>query len=270
MTISIVLLLYILATLGFISYLFSRKNALLTPLRGVYVLCLLGHALFVINLWRWAGQLPVATPMEALNILILFSSLAFVPFVMKKGTTVLAAFFLPVATFVLAFIAPSLQAVPESLTGSYRYFYPLHTMSVIAGEAFFLVAAIVSVVYLVHERSIRKGSIHASASTLPPLTLLDSILYASLALGFFSITAGIILGGLWASFMGLSFGAMAPKVFAGALMWLVFGLGLHQRFAIGWKGRRTAVITLIGFVIMVLLFIGINLAFPHSHGIRLI
>ena len=270
MTIAVVLLLYITASLGFISYLFSRRNTLLIPLRIIYILCLLGHTAFVINLWHGAGQLPVATPLEALNIIILFSSLAFAPFVMKKGTTVLAAFFLPVATFVLAFIAPSLQSVPESLMGSYRYFYPLHTLSVIAGEAFFLVAAIVSVVYLLHERSIRKGHIHSSASALPPLTLLDSILYLSLALGFFSITAGMIFGGLWASVMGLRFGPMAPKVFAGALMWLVFGLGLHQRFAIGWKGRRTAVITLIGFVLMVLLFVGITIAFPDSHGIRLI
>jgi ABC-type transport system involved in cytochrome c biogenesis permease subunit len=80
----------------------------------------------------------------------------------------------------------------------------------------------------------------------------------------------MILGGLWASAIGLSFHSIAPKVLAGALMWLVFGLSLHQRFAIGWKGSRTAIITLIGFVVMVLLFIGITLAFPESHGIRLI
>jgi ABC-type transport system involved in cytochrome c biogenesis permease subunit len=100
--------------------------------------------------------------------------------------------------------------------------------------------------------------------------MLDSILYISLCLGFTAITTGMILGGLWASAMGLRFSHIAPKVLAGGLTWLVFALSLHQRLAIGWKGRRTAIITLIGFVLMVMLFIVINLAFPYSHGIRLI
>lgn len=270
MTISVVLLLYFLASLAFITYLFLKKRGGQTPLRILYAACVACHLLFVITLWHTTGQLPMATPAQAINMLILFSSLAFMPFVLRKNTTVLAAFFLPVAAFVLAFIAASLQPGHEVMIASYRYWYPLHTISVIMGEAFFVVAAIASVVYLIHERIIKKGSIHSSVSALPSLTLLDSILYISLALGFFAITAGMILGGLWASSMGLRFSHIAPKVLAGGLTWSVFAISLHQRYAIGWKGRRTAIITLIGFTLMVLLFIAINLAFPDSHGIRLI
>jgi ABC-type transport system involved in cytochrome c biogenesis permease subunit len=270
MTISLVLVLYTLTGLGFIAYLFSRRKGLLVPLRFSYSVCIAGHALFVITLWHSSGRLPVATPSQAINAIILFSSVAFVPYVMKRRTSVLAAFFLPVASCVLAFIAPSLQVQPEALMISYQYFYPLHTLSVIAGEAFFVVAAIVSVVYLIHEHTIRTGSIHTSVSALPPLTTLDTILYISLSFGFIAITLGMISGGLWASSAGLRFSHIAPKVIAGGLTWLVFALSLHQRLAIGWKGRRTAIITLMGFGLMALLFIIINLAFPDSHGIRLI
>ncbi|HVN71185.1 MAG TPA: cytochrome c biogenesis protein CcsA [Desulfomonilia bacterium] len=270
MTISAVLILYSIASLGFITYLFLRKDIILMALRILFAVCIIAHSLFVIALWSTTGQLPVATPTEALNILILFSSIAFFPFIVKKSTSVLGAFFMPLACCVLAFIAGSLQSVPEALIGSYRYWYPLHTLSVIMGEAFFVVAAIVSVVYLIHERNIKTGSIHSSASALPPLTMLDSILYISLSLGFIAITAGMILGGLWAWALGLMFSHIAPKVLAGALTWLVFALSLHQRFAIGWKGRRTAVITLIGFALMVVLFLIITFVFPESHGIRLV
>jgi ABC-type transport system involved in cytochrome c biogenesis permease subunit len=270
MTITIVLALYIITGMGFITYLFFRRDSVLFPLRLLYTLCISAHALFVITLWHASGQLPIATPIEAVNVLILFSSIAFMPFVMKKGTSILAAFFLPVAACMLAFIASPLQSTPGVLTASYHYWYPLHTLSVIMGEAFLVMAAIVSVVYLIHERNIRTGSIHSSVSALPPLTMLDSILYVSLSFGFAAITIGMILGGLWASAVGLRFSHIAPKVLAGGLTWLVFALSLHQRLAIGWKGRRTAIITLIGFVLMVLLFLVINLAFPYSHGIRLI
>lgn len=270
MTITAAFILYTLTGLGFITYLFLRTDPFLFSLRTLYCLCIAVHGLSFSILWRASGQLPVATPTEALNMLILFSSLAFVPFIFKRKTAILAAFFLPAASIVLAFIAPSLQAGSQVLSGPHRTWYVLHTLSVIAGEAFFVVAAIASTVYLIHERIIKKGSIHLRLSHLPPLTMLDGILYGSLTLGFFSITTGMILGGLWASAEGIAFSSIAPKVLAGALLWFVFGLSLHQRFAIGWKGRRTAIITLIGFILMVLLFVGINAAFPESHGIRLI
>lgn len=270
MTVILVLLLYLLASLGFIAYLFARKASLLLPIRVLFTLCVLAHLLFVISLWRSRGMLPMTSPEEAMNMLILFSSTALLPFTYRKNTTVLGAFFLPAAACALAFVAMPLQSESSMILGSYRFWYPLHTLSVIIGEAFFVVATIVSVVYLVHERIIRKGFIHSSVSALPPLTLLDRILYASLSMGFFAITAGMISGGLWATAAGLTFSSIAPKVLAGALTWLVFGLSLHQRFAIGWKGRRTAVITLIGFFVMVLLFIGINMFFPDAHGIGLV
>jgi ABC-type transport system involved in cytochrome c biogenesis permease subunit len=240
------------------------------PLRILFISCTAFHLLFVLTLWYQNGQLPMESPAQAVNMLVLFSSLAFIPIALRKNTAVLAAFFLPVATFALGSIAPLVQPGAEVLSGSYQYWYPLHTLSVVAGEAFFVVASITSVVYLIHERIIRKGSIHSAMSSLPPLTMLDSILYASLALGFFAITVGMILGGLWASAIGLTFRHVAPKVLAGAFMWSVFALSLHQRFAIGWKGKRTAIITLIGFLVMVLLFIVVNIAFPESHGIRLV
>ncbi|HOS96833.1 MAG TPA: cytochrome c biogenesis protein CcsA, partial [Deltaproteobacteria bacterium] len=126
------------------------------------------------------------------------------------------------------------------------------------------------IAFLIHERIIQKGFLHLRLSHLPPLTLLDRILSGSLAMGFSAITAGMILGGLWASAVGVAFSSIAPKVLAGSVLWLVFGLSLHQRFAIGWKGRRTAIITLIGFTLMVMLFLVINTVFPESHGVRLI
>jgi ABC-type transport system involved in cytochrome c biogenesis permease subunit len=269
MTSIAVLVLYGITSLGFIAYLFLRKELFRTPLNILFGFCILSHLYLVFTLWNQTGELPMATPAQAINMLILFSSLAFIPIALRKSTTVLAAFFLPAATFMLGFIVPLIQPGQAIRIGAYQYWYPFHTLSVIVGEALFVVASITSGVYLFHERIIRKGSIHTTVSALPPLSLLDTILYASLSIGFFAITVGMIMGGLWASSLGLSFRHIAPKVLAGALIWLVFALGLHQRFAIGWKGRRTAIITLVGFLVMVLLFIGINLLFPDSHGIRL-
>jgi ABC-type transport system involved in cytochrome c biogenesis permease subunit len=99
--------------------------------------------------------------------------------------------------------------------------------------------------------------------------MLDRILTVCLSLGFVAITAGMTFGALWASSMGVSFSHLAAKASAGALTWLVFAFSIHQRFAIGWAGRRTAVTTILGFALMTILFIVLNLVFPDAHGLGL-
>ncbi len=270
MLVSGVLILYFLASIGFILYLFTRNTTLLNAARVFFILCTAAHLGFIISLGIRMQHIPVSSPAQAMNMVVFVASVVFMSLIWKKATTVLMAFFLPVATFAMGLIAPSLGRDPGIFIESSRYWYGLHTLSVIAGEALFVVAFITSVVYLVHERIIRKGTIHTAASGLPPLAILDKILYSCLSIGFVAISAGMILGALWASSLDVSFASIAPKISAGAIMWLVFALGVHQRFAIGWRGSRTAIITVIGFTLMIVGFIVVNLAFPNAHGVGLL
>ena len=270
MLISVVLILYLLASIGFILYLFTRNTLLLNAARGFFILCTAAHLGFIISLWVRIQHLPISSPAQAMNMVVFFASVVFMSLIWKKTTAVLMAFFLPVATFAIGLIAPSVGQDPGIFVESSRYWYGLHTLSVIGGEALFVVAFITSIVYLIHERNIRKGLIHAAAGGFPPLAILDKILYSCLALGFVAISIGMILGALWASSLDVPFESIAPKASAGAIMWFVFALGVHQRFAIGWRGSRTAIITVIGFSLMIIGFIGVNLAFPNAHGIGLL
>ncbi len=262
--------LYALTGVGFVVQLFMGGTGILTALRVLFVATAVSHLTAFISMWAAEGQLPASTPPEALYLLVLFCTLALAPFVFRRRTAVLAAFFMPGAAMVLAFATPSAGTARSMVAASQRTWYVLHTVSVIAGEALLVIAAVASAAYLLHERLIRHGELHLSMSRLPPLTVLDAIASGSLVFGFCAMTAGMILGGLWASASGIAFSSLAPKVASGALLWATFALCLHQRFAIGWKGRRTAVLVLFGFVLMAQLFAGINSVFPNSHGIRLI
>lgn len=270
MLVSLVLILYCMASIGFILYLFTRSSSILNAARLFFILSITAHLIFIITLGIRMHYLPISSPAQAMNMMVFLASVIFMSLIWKKSTTVLMSFFLPVAAFTMGLIAPWVGQEPGIFVESSRYWYPLHTLSVIGGEALFVVAFITSVVYLIHERIIRKGIIHTAASGLPPLAILDRILYSCLCVGFIAITIGMILGALWASSLDLSFASIAPKAAAGALTWLVFALGVHQRFAIRWRGSRTAIITVIGFSLMIILFIAINLAFPDAHGVGLI
>lgn len=269
MTASAVVLSYILSSIGFIGYLFWRKPPVVVVSRILFGISVALHFFLLIMLAGQAGQLPVLSPTQAANMMIFLSSLVFVFFVYKRSTAVLGAFFVPVASFCLSLIAPSLQTGHGTSLAFSRIWYPLHTLTVISGEALFAVAFVVSVVYLIHDSVIRKGKIHTAVSSLPPLRMLDKILTVCLSTGFVAITAGMIFGALWASSLGVDFAHLAAKASAGAATWFVFAFSIHQRFAIGWAGRRTAIITIAGFILMILLFVILNLMFPEVHGIRL-
>ncbi|HHO76794.1 MAG TPA: hypothetical protein ENN05_10260 [Deltaproteobacteria bacterium] len=270
MLISVVVALYSMTCIGFIGYLFTRNKRVAIGGRILFILSVTAHLIFTIGLSLKMQQIPVSSPPQAMNMMVLFASVVFTFLIWKRLTTVLAAFFLPIATFALVLIAPSVSLDPGIFVESFRYWHLLHTLSVIAGEAFLVVAFITSVVYLIHERIIKKGAIHSMVSSLPPLAVLDKILYTCLSSGFIAITIGMILGALWTSSLDLEYAHIAPKILSGILTWFVFAFSVHQRFAIRWRGRRTAIITIIGFSVMIIGFIAINLAYPHAHGIGLI
>jgi ABC-type transport system involved in cytochrome c biogenesis permease subunit len=262
-------LLYALAGIGFITYLFWRRPGVVLASRVLFSAGAALHLLFTLFLAFRTGRLPLASPAQAASMTILLASLIFMPLIFRKSTAVLGAFFLPAATCALGMTAPRLQEGAAAAEALLHVWYPLHTVSVIAGEALFAVAFIASAAYLVHEGIIRRGRIYLSVSSLPPLKLLDGILSLCLGLGFVAISAGMVFGALWAASLGVELSRIAVKASAGAAMWAIFAFSLHQRFALGWSGRRTAVITIAGFLFMVLLFIGLNLVFPEAHGIGL-
>ena len=265
---SLTLIIYIITSGVFISYLFIKSSIVIHISRVLFPACVGLHLISIILLGKHIHQLPLASIPQ--TMMIFFASVIFIPLVFRGSTFVLGVFFIPAATFALSLVLPFTGFSPGPIFNPYHPWYPVHTLSVVIGEALFGVAAITSIVYLIHERIIKKGDIHSRTSNLPALSTLDKLLYSALTLGFIAITIGMIVGALWATTMGLDMHRIAPKAITGAITWLVFAISLHQRFAIGWRGRRTAIITLIGFSCMVFLLIGVRWLFPWAHGTGLL
>lgn len=261
---------YALTSVIFVVYIFVRSHWLSIVARALYICMVAIHLIFMILLVSETGTFPLASPGEFMNMMILVASLVMLFFVFSPSTFVLAAFYLPVATFVLNLGLCARGLHTDAALHAYKYLFPLHTVSVTLGEAFFVIAAIISMVYLVHEGIIRRGDIYSPVAYLPPLAVLDRMLYLFLSLGFIALTIGMIFGGYWIADLDISMVSIAPRIASGAVMWFVFGLSLHQRIAIGWKGRRIAIITLAGCIVMAALFIGSYMFFPQAHGTGLL
>jgi cytochrome c-type biogenesis protein CcsB len=113
----------------------------------------------------------------------------------------------------------------------------------------------------------------AATATLTPQRLsladtLDNISYRVIGLGFPLLTIGIIAGGVWANEAWGSYWSWDPKETWALITWLVFAAYLHSRITKGWQGRKPAILATLGFVVVWICYLGVNLLGKglHSYG----
>ena len=113
----------------------------------------------------------------------------------------------------------------------------------------------------------------AATVTLTPQRLsladtLDNISYRIIGLGFPLLTIGIIAGGVWANEAWGSYWSWDPKETWALILWLVFAAYLHSRITKGWQGRKPAILAAVGFVVVWICYLGVNLLGKglHSYG----
>lgn len=97
---------------------------------------------------------------------------------------------------------------------------------------------------------------------------LDNISYRVIGLGFPLLTIGIIAGGVWANEAWGSYWSWDPKETWAFITWLVFAAYLHARITRGWQGRKPAILAAVGFVVVWICYLGVNLLGQglHSYG----
>ena len=90
------------------------------------------------------------------------------------------------------------------------------------------------------------------------MEICDDLAYRSLAIGFPLITLGIITGALWAQGVYNGVWARDAKVLFSFLTWLVYLLLIFYRLIAGWRGRKAAYLSIVGFIGVLVTFLGAN------------
>jgi cytochrome c-type biogenesis protein CcsB len=105
-------------------------------------------------------------------------------------------------------------------------------------------------------------------ATLKSLRTLDNLSYRLIGLGFPLLTIGIISGAVWANEAWGSYWSWDPKETWALITWLNFAIYLHIRLNKGWQGEKAAQIASIGFILLWICYLGVNLLGKglHSYG----
>jgi cytochrome c-type biogenesis protein CcsB len=106
------------------------------------------------------------------------------------------------------------------------------------------------------------------AAALPPLAVLDDILYRAIAIGFAFFTVATVLGALWAADAWGAYWQWDPKETWALIVWLNYAAWLHMRLMKGLRGTVAAYWALLGLLITGFAFLGVNMFLSglHSYG----
>jgi cytochrome c-type biogenesis protein CcsB len=260
--------LYFLAAFFYFAYLFSKKEGRAKTGFGLAFSGLLLHTLALVMRTIQSGHAPFTNMYESLSFLAWASIFAYIIVEWKYKIRQPGAYILLIVIALMALASSPLM--PKEATplvpALQSYWLWLHVSVTLLGEAFFAVAFVTSIMFLVADSREKKGKAPKSALTAERL---DSISYRSIAIGFPLFTlGGLVFGMVWAYKAWGTYWSWDPKEVWSLITWFVFALYLHTRIVMGWKGRRSAAIAVIGFLAALFTYFGVNylLAGLHSYA----
>jgi cytochrome c-type biogenesis protein CcsB len=213
-----------------------------------------------------AGHFPVTDIFESLSIFSWMLVGGYLLLEWRYNVPILGSFVSPLNCLVLLAASLEIRSIrPLSPVLKSGWLY-IHVVSSFLGEAAFALAFVVSTVYLLQEGRIRKKQLGGLFLRLPDLNQLDELNYRLLTMGFPLLSLGIITGALWAQYAWGSYWSWDPKETWSLITWLIYAAILHGRMTVGWRGRRAAVLSVIGFGAVMFTFLGVNLLLPGLHS----
>ena len=254
----VTLSLYGCATAAYLCCLVKTSEKLSLWANRLLVTGFISHILSTIHLANQVRHLPLTDMQGSLSFFSLMIVGVFIFFDRKYKVPTLGSFVTPVA-LVMLIVASALHGemrqLPPVLQSNWFWF---HALLAFASYAAFAIACGVAVMYLIQRYFLKKKHFSGLFQKLPPLETLDEISYRSLAIGFPLLTVAIISGAIWSEKAVGNYWEWDPKQTWSLITWFIYAALLHGRLTIGWRGKRAAILSIIGFVVLLITFFGMK------------
>jgi len=257
---------YAISTGGYGAYLFLKNNTFYKA--GFYLLFagFLCHTAAVVSAYITSGHIPVHNLRGTLLVAGWIVSGVFLTFQFRYQFKILGIFAAPLATL-LIFVASMLPSIPLQAKNIFNSFWlVLHIITIFIGDASFALACGVGIFYIVQDRAIKIKKQGFFFSRLPSLELIDNTGYGFIVVGFTMLTIGLVTGMIYAKLIWGKFWSWDPKEIWSGITWLLYAALLHGRISMGWRGRKAAIMSIVGFAVLLFTFLGVNLLLKGHHG----
>ncbi|MFA4916298.1 MAG: cytochrome c biogenesis protein CcsA [Syntrophales bacterium] len=262
----VALIIYLLSSAGYISSLLVRRVLVARVSTWFLAAAFTIHTISILFRIVERGPSPAISFPENLSFFAWVMTATYLALQLKTKTRVLGTLVSPVVFLLM--ICASIRlggniVLPPVLQG---WLVPLHVGLSLTGEALFALASCAGVMYLIQDNLIKSKQVKGFSRLLPPLMDLDKINHLCLLWGFPLLTTGILVGSIWARTAWGSLWQWDPKQVWTLLAWLFYAVLLHQRVALGWKGHKPALLSIVAFIFLLFSFVIVGLFFTTAHS----
>lgn len=295
--------LYLLAAVGYFHFLSFRRRGVLRWGRSAAYVGAVVHAGSIVARAVAAERAPWGNLFEYITVVGFLVVVAYLVIERVWRTEAVGGFTLGAAAAALGgatlFYVPPGPLVPALNS----YWLLIHVAMATIASALFTLGFVFTILYLVQARRERRvearatvavrepalvgatvgerpddyasaeepdapgASVHPSRrSRLPEAATLDRLAYRTIVFAFPIWTLAVVLGAIWAEEAWGRYWGWDPKEVWAFITWVVFAGYLHARATVGWRGRRAAILAVIGFVSLVFNLIVVNTVIAGLHS----
>jgi ABC-type uncharacterized transport system permease subunit len=214
------------------------------------------HTLALFILGGTLRRCPLGTPPEILSAVAWASVLVALAVWWRFRVEILSLVVLPFAVVVLSIakVVPGVMLpVPDHLRMPIRQF---HVGSVVLGVAALTVSFGAGLMYVIVDRALKSKRPAVYFRALPPLEGCDRIGLLSLMWAYPLLTLGIVTGAIYSESLTGSPWTWQTRENLAILAWIILGIVVIARLGWGWRGRRAALLTILGFGLVFLRLLG--------------
>ena len=215
------------------------------------------------------GRAPLTNLYESLIFFALTIAILYLFVEFKYKLRILGAIASLVSFLSMAYAALKLNNAIQPLIPALKSNWLIaHVMSCFIGYAAFTIAFGISIMFLVKSSKEAKASGEQPSvitSRIPSFDILDDLTHQMVTFGFLFLSIGIITGAVWANQAWGRYWGWDPKETWSLVTWLIYASLLHARLMRGWKGKKIALLSFIGFLAMLFTYFGVNLL-PGLHS----
>jgi ABC-type uncharacterized transport system permease subunit len=241
-------LLYTLGLLHAVLTVVQRRERLFRIAMGGFALGSVFHLVSIIEQGLAEGRCPVNNFFETMSLCGWILGAAFIAVYYRYKTESLSVFIFPLV-FIMTMVASLSKpwtAVqnPQVLSA----WLVSHIVFALLGYSALVVTAVAAIAYLFQERELKRKRPHGFYYRLPALGTLDDLVARSMGTGFVFVTGGVIAGSIWAFLKHGAAWLGDARIAISFLTWAFYLALVFFRVAAGWRGRKTAILSIAALV----------------------
>jgi ABC-type uncharacterized transport system permease subunit len=243
----------------------SVNRPRLEPLAwALILLAIVGHSDAIMRMIRINGASSIGL-LEATSLLAWTLAVLACLISIERQYRVLGAILMASAAFGAAFGTAGTgaeRAYTEATAAGWEL--TAHILLSMGAAALLFAAAVTAVLLVFLDRRLRKRRIADLPTALPPLDVLEKIMFRLIGAGFGLLTLALFTGFVFVT--NLFTQNLVQKTALSLLAWTLFGVLLIGRMRFGWRGRSAVQWTLSGFGVLAVAYFGVKFVLEDVLG----